>query len=132
MGDWPSKSEVALTKVENALDTIERALSHDTFDIVIDTIEGNSAIAWITITMLIFSSFVLVGLCLAWFGYRSKCVSRTMGWILLPLFIASLCLSVFLLCTCGMIIVFNSGKFSISNVSEIALSQRSSINQIAC
>lgn len=111
MGRWSYKYERALVSVQNTLHTAEKVLSHDTFDMI--TIVGEySVIAWIAITMLISASFIFIGSMFALMRPQFKMVSCTMGWVVLPLFIICVTLSVFLACLCGIIIVFNSGKVS--------------------
>ena len=111
LGNWSYKYEKALVNVQKTIDTAEKVLRHDTFDMI--TVVGEySVIAWITISMIISVSLILIGLLFAWMRPQFKIVSRMMGWVVLPLFIICVTLSVFLACLCGIFIVFNSGKVS--------------------
>jgi hypothetical protein len=112
MGDWSNVFEGALVDVQNTLQQAENVVSKEIIEVV-DVVEGYMTISWIMIVMLIFASLLLIGELVAWCkprSYRLSGLFCVLSWVILPLFMFSLALSVFLACLCGFVLVFNSGK----------------------
>ena len=108
-GDFSTYFEQILEDFDNRLELIHGAI--EDFNSLIDLVEfyANS-ISWIMITMLILTCILLIGGLLACFGLRLKAFFIIQGWIILPLFMTSLVLSILLTCVCAIILVFFAGK----------------------
>ncbi len=111
IGGWSSQLEGQLKDVQNTIKMAEETYIEDA-NSVIDIVEEYARIAWIMIPLLIFASILFVGGVLASFNLRLKAFFCIQGWVILPLFVMSLALSVFLSCVCAFVLVLNAGKLT--------------------
>lgn len=111
MGEWSYGLDGALGDIIQTLNSTEHTLTNEVVE-VIENVESQKAIiTWIIIIMLLFACGLFAGGCLAWFTPSSfQYFFCLQGWVILPLFMLTLCGSVVLASLCGMVLVLNSGK----------------------
>jgi len=107
IGDWSLLVEESLGDIQSTLERAEQTYVEDVYS-GIDIVEDYASISWIMITMLIFAPILLIGLLLAVFGLNLKPFFCIQGWVILPLFMMSLALSIFISCVCAIALVINS------------------------